>query len=83
MEKEMTYRESIQELIRQIHHIYDAAEPLRDCAFRDQQKYWNDVRRIFYDAAQPLRKLDNELTATEATSKVSNYAEYHTKGGQL
>jgi hypothetical protein len=75
----MTYRENIQELIRQIDHIYNACEPLRDCAFGDQQKYWNEMRRQFYDAASPLRKLDYSLTQAEADCKLSDYAEYHSK----
>lgn len=74
----MTYRENIQELIRQVDHIYNACEPLRDCAFRDQQKYWNEMRRVFYDAAQPLRKLDDELTEAEARAEWGDYAAYKT-----
>lgn len=75
-ETEMTYRENIQALISQINHIYNACEPLRDCAFGDQQKYWNEMRRIFYDAAKPLRELDNSLTQAEADCKISAYAVY-------
>lgn len=72
----MTYRENIQELIRQLAHVYNACEPLRDCAYGDQQKYWNAMRKTLYDAAAPLRKLDNELTQAEAMSELSDYARY-------
>jgi len=75
----MTYRENIQELIRQLGHIYNACEPLRDCAYGDQQKYWNEMRRLLYDASKPLRELDSSLTQAEADSQLSDYATYKTK----
>ena len=62
----MTYREKIQELSKKIESIYDDAEWLRDTATEEEKKYWNDIRRIFYDADQPLRKLDNSLSQSRA-----------------
>ena len=62
----MTYREKIQDLKQKIQSIYDNAEWLRDTATEDEKKYWNDIRRIFYDADQPLRKLDNSLSQSRA-----------------
>ena len=62
----MTYREKIQELEQKIQSIYDDAEWLRDNATEEEKKYWNDIRRIFYNADQPLRKLDNSLSQSRA-----------------
>ncbi len=62
----MTYREKIQELSKKVESIYDDAEWLRDVATLEEKKYWNEVRRIFYDADQPLRKLDNSLSQSRA-----------------
>lgn len=62
----MTYREKIQNMIDQINQLYEDAEGLRDMATSEEKQYWNDHRRIFYDAAQPLRKLDNILTEVSA-----------------
>ena len=62
----MTYREKIQELNQKIQSIYNDAEWLRDMATEEEKKYWNDIRRIFYDADQPLRKLDHSLTQSRA-----------------
>ena len=66
----MTYREKIQELEQKIQSIYDDAEWLRDNATEEEKKYWNDIRRIFYDADQPLRKLDNSLFQSRANRSV-------------
>ena len=62
----MTYREKIQELKQKIQSIYDDAEWLRDTATEDEKKYWNDIRRIFYDADKPLRHLDHSLSQSRA-----------------
>ena len=66
----MTYREKIQELKQKIQSIYDDAEWLRDNATEEEKKYWNDIRRIFYDADEPLRKLDNSLSQSRANISV-------------
>lgn len=66
----MTYREKIQEMIEQINKLYDDAEWLRDLATEEEKKHWNDHRRIFYDAAQPLRRLDNSLSKNRANEKI-------------
>jgi hypothetical protein len=63
----MTYREKIQEMISRIDAIYEECEPMRDIASEDEKQYWNAMRKTFYDAAQPLRKLDNRLTQSRAT----------------
>lgn len=63
----MTYRQKIQELISRIDAIYDECEPMRDIASEEEKGAWNKTRGIFYDAAQPLRKLDNSLTLSRAT----------------
>ena len=63
----MTYREKIQELVARIDSIYDECEGLRDMATDEEKSAWNDTRRIFYNAAKPLRKLDNQLTQSRAT----------------
>jgi len=62
----MTYREKIQELKQKIQSIYDDAEWLLDTATEDEKKYWNDIRRVFYNADQPLRKLDHSLSQSRA-----------------
>ena len=66
----MTYREKIQELSKKIESIYDDSEWLRDTATEEEKKYWNDIRRIFYNADQPLRKLDNSLSQSRANMSV-------------
>lgn len=62
----MIYREKIQQLIKIIQSIYDDAEWLRDIATEEEKPYWNEVRRIFYSADEPLRKLDNKITQSRA-----------------
>jgi len=62
----MTYREKIQELSKKIESIYDDAEWLRDVATEEEEKYWNDIRRSFYDADKPLRQLDHSLSQNRA-----------------
>lgn len=62
----MTYRGKIQQLIKTIQSIYDDAEWLRDIASEDEKPYWNEVRRIFYSADEPLRKLDNDIPQSRA-----------------
>jgi hypothetical protein len=66
----MTYRGKIQEMIKQISSIYDDAEWLRDIATEEEKKHWNEVRRIFYDADRPLRKLDNSLNDNRASMEI-------------
>ena len=66
----MTYREKIQELNQKIQSIYNDAEWLRDTATEEEKKYWNDIRRIFYDADLPLRKLDNSLSQSRANTSI-------------
>ena len=66
----MTYREKIQELSKKIESIYDDAEWLRDVATFEEEKYWNDIRRIFYDANKPLRQLDNSLSQNRANMPI-------------
>ena len=66
----MTYREKIQDLTKKIESIYDDAEWLRDTATLEEKKYWNEVRRIFYDADKPLRQLDNSLSQSRASMNV-------------
>ena len=66
----MNYREKIQELVARIEAIYDECEGLRDFATDEEKSAWNDTRRIFYDAAQPLRRLDNRLTQQRATTSI-------------
>ena len=66
----MTYREKIQEMKQKIQSIYDDAEWLRDIATEDEKKYWNNIRRTFYDADDPLRKLDNSLSQSRADMQV-------------
>lgn len=66
----MTYREKIQQLLETIQSIYDDAEWLRDIATEEEKSYWNEVRRIFYSADEPLRKLDNKLTRSRADMEI-------------
>jgi hypothetical protein len=66
----MRYREKIQELIKTIQSIYDDAEWLRDIATEEEKPYWNEVRRIFYAANEPLGKLDNKLTQSRADMEI-------------
>ena len=67
MSKPITYREKIQGMIKEIELLYEAAEWLRDMATEEEKKYWNDHRRIFYSADEPLRKLDNSLSDNRAS----------------
>ena len=78
----MTYREKIQSMIEQINQLYNDAEWLRDLATNEEKEYWNKHRGIFYDASQPLRKLDNMLSDNRAkmclctdTTKISRTVE--------
>ena len=66
----MTYREKIQQLIKTIQGIYDEAEWLRDIATEEEKPYWNEIRRIFYSADKPLRKLDNKITQGRADIEI-------------
>lgn len=66
----MTYREKIQSIIKQIETVYDDAECLRDFATEDEKKHWNELRRIFYDADAPMRKLNNSLSQNRANTKI-------------
>lgn len=62
----MTYGEKIEELKKKISSTYDDAEWLRDVATEEEKKYWNDLRRIFYDADAPLRNLRSMLPRDRA-----------------
>ncbi len=62
----MNYREKIQNMINQINQLYDDAGSLRDMASQQEKEHWNKFRGIFYDAAAPLRKLDNSLSDNRA-----------------
>ena len=66
----MTYREKIQQMILQINTLYEEAEWLRDFATSEEKEYWNAHRKIFYDAAGPLQKLDNKLSQSRANTCV-------------
>lgn len=55
------YEDKIDGLITQINVIYNTAGSLRDYAGLDEKKYWNDLRRIFYDADKPMRNLNDFL----------------------
>ncbi|MCU0467459.1 MAG: hypothetical protein MUF58_02575 [Arcicella sp.] len=57
----LTYGKKIEELKKLIAQIYDDAEWLRDCATMEEKEHWNEMRRIFYDADKPLRKLLNGM----------------------
>ena len=57
----MTYGEKIQEMIAASRKIYEQAEYMRDIATLEEKKFWNDHRRIFYNAEDPMRKLLNSL----------------------
>lgn len=63
----MTYRENLQELIREIWQAYDKVGGMRDAAF-DQQPF-NDARGKLYDAATALSKHDNALSVGQADSE--------------
>lgn len=71
----MTYREKIQEMISQINKLYNDAEWLRDLATSEEKEYWNQHRGIFYDAALPLKRLDNSLTEASAKRCLHKYVE--------
>lgn len=66
----MTYREKIQEMIKTIESIYTDAEWLRDIATEEEKIHWNQVRKIFYDADNPLRKLDRSLSLGRAQQEI-------------
>lgn len=66
----MTYREKIRQLLKTIQSIYDDAEWLRDIADEEEKPYWNEVRRIFYSADEPLRRLDNKITQSRADMEI-------------
>jgi hypothetical protein len=66
----MTYREKIQMMVKQIDEVYNDAEWLRDIATLEEKQYWNELRRIFYDAANPLKKLDRQLSASRAQTEI-------------
>lgn len=62
----MTYREKIQSMIQSINELYNDAEWLRDFATSEEKEHWNAHRKIFFDAAKPLVKLDNSLSDNRA-----------------
>ncbi|MEI6950811.1 hypothetical protein V9K67_26750 [Paraflavisolibacter sp. H34] len=66
----MTYQEKIEEMIKKIESIYDEAEGMRDIADLDEKKYWNELRGIFYDAAEPLKKLNYRLSKERASMEI-------------
>lgn len=66
----MTYREKIQEMISQIDKLYDDANWLRDLATIEEKKYWNEFRGNFFDASQPLRKLDDNMTDSRGMTQI-------------
>lgn len=68
----MTYREKIQQMIQQINKLYNDAEGLRDMALMQEKEYWNKHRGIFYDAAKPLRMLDDSLSYASANRCICN-----------
>jgi hypothetical protein len=56
--KKQSYRDHIQELIKQMQDIYEDCEWLRDCATGEEKDAWNKTRGIMYEADKYLRKLD-------------------------
>ena len=59
----MTYGEKIQEMIATSRKLYEYAEYMRDVAECEEKDFWNEHRRIFYDADKPLRLLLRSLPA--------------------
>jgi hypothetical protein len=68
----MTYREKIQQMIKLINSVYDDAEWMRDLATEEEKVYWNEIRKIFYSAGDPLNKLDNRLPAFRAQMEIDS-----------
>jgi hypothetical protein len=66
----MTYRKKIEELIQTIDGIYAQAQGLRDYASLEEKKYWNELLGTFYDAAGPLRNLNDSLPDHRATMEI-------------
>lgn len=64
----MTYREKLQEIIREIWVAYDQVGAMRDSGF-DKEPY-NIARGKLHDAAIALGKHDNKLSDREAQSKL-------------
>lgn len=65
----MTYRERIQELIRDTWKVYDTAGGLRDFASTEEKEAYNNFRGSVNNAVQGLIKLDNALSKIRATTK--------------
>lgn len=63
----MTYRENLQNLIREIWTAYDRVGEGRDGAFN--QDPWNLARGKLYDAAIALSRHDDSLTQGQAKSE--------------
>ena len=53
----MTYGEKIDEMKQTIATLYEDAEWLRDMATEEEEKFWNEFRRVIYDVDKPLRGL--------------------------
>lgn len=66
----MTYREEIQELIRQLWLSYDKGGYLRDCAAPDEKEAWNSFRGGVHDTVMHIIKLDNRLPPGRAEMEV-------------
>lgn len=63
----MTYREEIQQLIRELWTIYDKSSRLRDIASPEEKEHWNRFRGRMHNAVSPLSDLDDGLSDNRAT----------------
>lgn len=71
MDKKQTYREAVQNVIREIWNAYDKAGGLRDAALESEKDTWNTVRGKLYDAAIALSQMDNRMAPGRALAELN------------
>jgi hypothetical protein len=66
-----TYRQEIQDMIREIAVINKSAEWLRDSADQKEKNVFNATRQALFNAEGYLRELDDSLSPDRANMELS------------
>lgn len=70
-EKKQTYREAVQNVIREIWTAYDKAGALRDAATDNEKDTWNMVRGKLYEGAVGLVQMDDAMSEGRAMAELN------------
>lgn len=66
----MTYREELQNMIRDLQNVYDKANYLRDLSTEEEKIVLNELRRVLPDVWSPMQKLDNSISDARGSYEI-------------